>query len=94
MYLHCSSLLSIGLKLSHAKHNLTLAVGGSWALVGLPTVNQTTSLFGLVRNGTRNQTRGLLPLGQALAGLGQASRPGQHIRATKHALKDHYGHDW
>jgi hypothetical protein len=69
MYLHCSSLLSAGLKLFHAKHNPTLVVDGSWALAGLPTVNQIASLFGPVRSGTGNQTRGLLPLGRALAGL-------------------------
>jgi hypothetical protein len=52
MYLHFSSLLLAGLTLFHAKHNLALAVGGSWALARLPTINQTTSLFGPVRSGT------------------------------------------
>jgi hypothetical protein len=79
--LHSSSLLLAGLPLSHAKHNLSLAVGGSWALAGFPTVNQTPSLFGPVLTGTGNQTRGFLPLGQALASLGQASRLGRpHTR--------------
>jgi hypothetical protein len=52
MYLHFSSLLLAGLTLFHAKHNLALAVGGSWALARLPTINQTSSLFGPVRSGT------------------------------------------
>ena len=52
IYLHSSSLLWAGLTLSHAKHNLSLAIGGSWSLAGLLTVNQTSSLFGHVRIGT------------------------------------------
>ena len=79
IYLHSSSLLWAGLTLAHAKHNLRLAVGGSWSLARLSTVNQTPSLFGPVCIGTGNQTKGLLPLGRALAGLGQALGPSQPI---------------
>jgi hypothetical protein len=48
-------------KLSHAKHNLTLTVGGSWSLARLPIVNQTASLFRHVRSGTETKQGGCSP---------------------------------